>query len=201
MLISGRDVALRLAADCGLHRLQVRALLAAGLAGEPVRAGSAHLYDDAVIADLARRQIMTYREVEDACPRGPFIARVSPAREFHAAAAWEEQAAALEEWHVSAVTCLWMSIDRPVRFPFVATLADFVVWGAEITGWHPGSPVPGSPRRRRMRFQFAPPGDWFTGFEKRRIPLGPGQPYVIPGAPGTMLRDRPAAASPTEPQA
>ena len=95
MPISGRDVARRLAGDCGLHRVQVRALLAAGLAGEPIKVGRTHLYDDQLVDDLARRRVMADREIEDACARGPFIARVGSGRAFHVTASWEQQAARL----------------------------------------------------------------------------------------------------------
>lgn len=185
MLISGRDVAAYLGDTSGVHRKQVRALLAAGVAGEPVKVGRAHLYEKAVVAELARRRPMTDPEIEELCPRGPFIARVGAARAFHTQEPWEQQAEVLAEWYTSILARVWMAIERPIRFPFVATVADFVVWGADIVGWTGGALIPDErdPRRQMTRLEFSPPGDWFAGFANRRIWLGPGYPYFIIGAP------------------
>lgn len=185
MLLSGRDVARTFADGIGLSRTQVRNLLDAGLAGEPVRAGRAHLYESDIVAGLMRRELMSDAEIEQLCRRGPFIARVGPERGFRITSGEWQQAAALEEWYTSALTRVWMAIERPVRFPFVATVSSFVVWGADIVGWHGGALLQGDgdPRQQLTCFEFEAPGEWFTGFVDRRIHRGPGYPSLVHGAP------------------
>jgi hypothetical protein len=77
MLISERQAADRLLL-VGVSYRQARTVLASGLAGEPLRAPSASLYDEEAVAALAARPVLTEHDVEAACPWGLFVARSEP---------------------------------------------------------------------------------------------------------------------------
>ena len=73
-LLSGRQAA-QVLAGVGLNRSRARQVLAAGLAGEPIRTSSALLYDAAKVQALTERAIVTWREVAAMDLHTLFVAR------------------------------------------------------------------------------------------------------------------------------
>jgi len=167
MFISGRDARAILEA-AGFSSRHARTALACGLAGNPIRAGSAHLYDEARVRDLAARPTMGWRQVHEACPDGIFVARrdldVSrPLPELVELAARDW--GGLNPW-------VWLALSFQIKalggLPFVLTVAGSVVLGAEIVG-----------RRAGSELRLADPGPWFDQFRGRRLSTGPGRPWVL----------------------
>ena len=69
-------------------------------------------------------------------------------------------------------TCVWMRsrIERHGYLPLVATLAGFVVSGADIRDATTAGTL-----------NLAEPGPWFRTFEGRRLTTGPGRSWWIHG--------------------
>ena len=170
MLITGREAAHRLGA-AGLTRRQANRVLTAGFAGAPVRSTGAHLYDARRVADLERWPTVGDDVLDRACPRGIFIARRDVDLDTPAATQRETVRA---DWPISPYTAVLLRsrIEASGSLPFVATVCGFVALGADLTGLV--ATAHGS-----YLLELDEPGAWFEPLRGRRIPTGPGRPWVI----------------------
>lgn len=171
MLISGRAAAFRLE-SAGLHRRQARRLLATGFAGTPIRTTSALLFDACRIDDLVRWPLADQAELDEQCPWGIFIAR----RDVDVLASRAEQLATVHgDWPLNMITRVYLEgrIREHGFFPFVATVCGYVALGAEIVG--------GRVQEGHAVLDLRDPGEWFDELRYRRLPSGPGRPWVIRG--------------------
>lgn len=160
MLISGREATALLVATAGVTARQARQALAAGLAGEPERTRAALLYDEPRVTALAGRTPVDQPTMDRACPHGCFVARRAEQLE----GPWD-----FSPWSAALVAA---RVDQHGGFPFLATVAGFVVAGAEITG------LAGAGERQYL-FTLGPAGGWFGDFAGRRCPTGPGRPWAL----------------------
>jgi hypothetical protein len=165
MLLSGRQAAQILHA-AGISVRQARRILDLRLAGEPVMMPGAHLYQAALVEDLAARPVLTRSEVASWFPSGLFVAR----RDVPALAGRDEQLAVVQpRWPLPT----WVNATLGVRLwatgpmPFVATVTGFVVLGAELVALHRED-------AEHVSLELAPPGAWFASLRESRIALGPG---------------------------
>lgn len=169
MLITGRG-ARAVLEEAGVSTRLARTALSCGLAGEAVRTTAAHLYDEARVRELATRPVIRGGAFLDACPQGYFIAR----REIQVAVPREELIRQVAHGWTSVGMWTWtflgLRVQRLGRVPFVATVAGFIVLGADIIDLEPGCGL-----------TLAPPGAWFEPFESGRLPMGRGQSWVING--------------------
>lgn len=172
MLISGRE-ATTVLFEAGMTRRQARRALDAGLAGNPHRAAGAHLYDLDMVLELAARPWLTDEELDRLFPRELFIAR----RDLDVRSPEDVQLAGVREgWDLSP----WSRVLLRVRcaqhgfVPLVATVAGFVVLGAEITDVlvaETGHAV----------LALRGPGSWFEQVRGQRLGSGPGRDFVVRG--------------------
>jgi hypothetical protein len=167
MLISGRE-ARALLQGAGFSSRHARTALDCGLAGEPVRAKAAHLYDEARVHELAGRPTVEWRAVLEGCPEGIFVARreldltrSTPELVAQASRGWGEMNP-FQWWAMCA------HIHKHGSLPFVATVASVVVLGADVVGGLAGSEL-----------RLAEPGAWFDRFRGGRLVSGPGRPWVV----------------------
>lgn len=190
----------------GLHQRQGQAVLAAGLAGTPRQDGRARRFDPGRLVELAEATELTDDEIWSACPYGVFIARVAARRGFHHDAPRTEQIAAVRgPWYVPWLAHLWIHAHSTAmhRFPFIATVGDFVVCGGEIVGASYPDPELHTTNMsgKRTMWELAEPGAWYDAVAGRRLTLGPGYPWKIWGAPvsikqpSTEVPDLSAAAA------
>jgi hypothetical protein len=167
MFVSGRQARAILHA-AGVSTWHARNALACGLAGQPIRTAGAHLYDETQVRELADRRSVSWREVFETCPEGIFVSR----RDLDVALARDEIMDVVSRgWtEISPYVWLWLclQLDARGRLPFVATVAGFVVLGAEIVGLRPG-----------RGFELAAPGTWFDGFGNTQLAKGPGRAWVL----------------------
>lgn len=174
MLITGRE-ATSLVGLAGTRGRLAYEALRCGLAGEPVETPAAHLYDHARVVALAGRPTLTVVDLDERFPHGVFIAR----RSVHVDATFEEQAAVLApRWRLGMVHPVMIRTRAQDHgaVPMLATVAGFVVAGADIIG-----AAATSDGTTTLRLQ--PPGPWFADARETRIPAGAGRPYVIRGWP------------------
>src|ERR1700710_974419 len=167
MLISGREARALLQA-AGFSSRHARTALESGLAGEPIRAKVAHLYDEARVHELAGRPTGAWRAVLEGCPDGIFVARreldltrSTPELVEQASRGWGE----MNPFQWSAMCS---HIRRHGNLPFVATVGSVVVLGADVVGGRAGSEL-----------RLAEPGGWFNRFRGGRLASGPGRPWVL----------------------
>jgi hypothetical protein len=167
-MVIGARRARQLLTRRGVSEWSARKVLESGLAGEPIRSGSAVLYDEARVTELAQRPSVQWPEFYARCPAGVFVSR----RDFDAAGSRTEQLATLSEgW--SAV-CPWAWVGMSLRlemvgyFPFVATVGGLVVLGADIVE-----------TRGFSRLVLAPPGDWFEAAAGHWMPTGRGRRWFL----------------------
>lgn len=174
MLITARQAEEYLRSCLPLSRRQARRVLDAGLAGDPVRTRTAHLYDLAAVTALTRRPEVERDVIVSLLPPGIWVARrLVDAR----LPAGEQRAALADGWRLGLgrLGFLLFECDHRGFVPLVATVGGFVVAGAEIRGVGPGE------QPDRHRFELAPPGEWFEGFTERRLVSGPGASGVLLG--------------------
>jgi hypothetical protein len=150
---------------CLVTDRRARQALTAGLAGDPRRLPGVHLYESNLVEELAARCGLTDGEVDAACPHGLFVARRGDLRDHG--------------WRFSPWTWVWIRsrIERHGHLPMVATLAGFVVAGADIRDASTSGTL-----------SLVGPGDWFEALARRRLSTGPGRDWWIRG----LDRPRPA---------
>jgi hypothetical protein len=157
--ISGRKAA-DLLAWAGLGERQARAVLAAGLAGDPVRAGGQLLYDAERIRALTEASVVSSDALAAACPDGLFVSR---GRDLDGVT-----------WGFSPWTAVWVR-HRVVTAGCLAavnTVGSFVVSCAEIVDVRRG------PTGYHLTTRAAR-GAWSWTFAGARLITGPGRPWVL----------------------
>ncbi len=170
-LISGREAARELA-EIGLTRRQSCRVLAAGLAGAPIRTSSAVLYERHRVRELADRPVAGSTQVAEACPSGVFIAR----RDVDASRSEAERRAALQPaWAFSPLTAVLIraKVEQDGSLPLVATVSGFVTTGADLMGATRGP--------EGYVLDLRPPGPWFDPLRQCRVPSGPGREWLVRG--------------------
>ena len=183
MLIGARRAREVLVRD-GVSSWSAQRVLSAGLAGEPIRSGSAVLYEAARVMELAERPSARWPDIAGRCPAGLFVSR----RDFPATAPLADQLKALSVgW--SAVNP-WAWVGMALRIPhlgpagFVATIGGLVVLGADIVE-----------ARGFSELVLAPPGPWYDDAAGHWLPTGPGRPWLLTlGAPMTAAELSPCGA-------
>jgi hypothetical protein len=189
MKITGRQAGRILGGALGVDRESARRALLAGVAGPGERIGGLILYESAHLEQLVARindapgpDAMT---LDPICRGGIFTARVGPRRED--ASAWRAWAGAdmtapMPEqldavrmwWQMSAFTrvTLRVGIERDGYLPFLATVAGFVVVGADIVGLEPG-------RQEGTALRLREPSSWFEPLRQTRLPVTQGGPWQL----------------------
>jgi hypothetical protein len=157
----------------GVSAWSAQRVLESGLVGEPIRSGSALLYDEARVTELAERPSTPWRELGQRCPEGVFVSR----RAFPATGSRAEQVAALSSGWSSVSPWRLVAMSHWIQghgyFPFVATIGGLVVLGADIVQV-----------RGLSELTLAPPGSWFDVTAGHWLPTGPGRPWALyPGPP------------------
>jgi hypothetical protein len=88
-------------------------------------------------------------------------------------------------WDIAWLATIWLQIaaEKDGPFPLIATVAGFVVRGADIHEVDFGADG-------RARFLLAEPSTWFEHLRGRRFTTGPGRDCVVrlPGVSPTPLR-------------
>ena len=192
---STRDVIEYLRLTLRVSSRQAHHALLSGLAGVSVSDGRARRYDLERARSLGHVAELSDDEVWEACPQGVFVARIGPRRHFHVSQSRDEKIAAVaDDWYVPLFSHLWLNLhDGPDgTFPFIATVADFIVLGATIAGREVYGEEQHSTNRcfQLTRFTLTAPGPWYDALEGRRLTLGPGYPWKIWGAPVSAPFDR-----------
>lgn len=172
MLVSGREVAAGLG-TVGVPRSQARRLLAAGALGGRLRTPGADLWDELATLDLMSRPLLTPDAVRDRCPDGLFVSR----RALDLTVPRHDQLATIDGgWGFSRWTAVLLQsrLARTGSFPLVATVAGFVLLGADIVGL--------GRREGAWTLRLAEPGAWFEGVRHTRLPgLRGGRDWAIHG--------------------
>jgi hypothetical protein len=186
MKITGREAG-RALSTLGVDRESARRALLAGVAGPGERIGGLLLYDSARVDELISRVSaapeLDLDALDPICRRGIFAARVGPRREEgspHRAWKGADMTAPSSEqldgirmwWQMSPFTrvLLKLRVERDGYFPFLATVAGFVVAGADIVGLEPWRP-------EGTAFCLREPSPWFEAFRHRRLPVTKGGPW------------------------
>lgn len=196
MKITTREAIRRI---CELHligKVEANRVLAAGLAGPGTKAGSAILYDERSLAELLARPRCPDETLDEL---RPVIVRLGRDRRIDLSQTWQEQAEVVRRsWYIpyvlGPILDLWSGLNgrglngRGLdgrRFPLVATLASWVVFGAEVTGHtFDRDAVRAANRATPPRtFEVEPPGDWFEAMKETWLPLEHGPTVTIWGAP------------------
>jgi hypothetical protein len=168
-LLSGRQAAQVLAGG-GLNRSRAQQVLAAGLAGEPIRTSSALLYDAARVQALVERPVVTWRDVAAMDLHTLFVARgeVDPRQ-----SRLDQVRALSETWRFQLFTGVELKwrVEKFGPVPFLATVCGFVAFGAELSQFRP--------RALEGAGSVSEPGPWFEAFRDTRFPSGPGRPWVL----------------------
>lgn len=184
-MISGRQAEAVLHERIGLTRRHARRVLAAGLAGAPVRVGHFLAFVPERVDALATRAVVTEAEMDEWCPdllvlrRDVDITHPSPAVVTTLQDGWD-----FSPWTRVA---LHVRIERARErgcggMPVVATTAGFVTCGAELVCVRPTRDV-GPAGRIVSRLELVEPGAWFDHVRDRRYKTGPGRPWWIRGWP------------------
>jgi hypothetical protein len=186
MKITGREAGRALSA-LGVDRESSRRALLAGVAGQGERIGGLLLYDSARVEELILRvngsPELATDSIDPICRRGIFTGRVGPRREETSPfRAWKgaDMTAPLSEqfdgvrmwWQLSPFTrvLLKLRVERDGYFPFLATVAGFVVVGADIVGVEPVRP-------QGTALCLREPSPWFEAFRHARLPVTKGGPW------------------------
>ncbi|SDK04847.1 hypothetical protein SAMN05428985_102435 [Nocardioides sp. YR527] len=174
---------------CELHmigKVEANRVLTAGLAGPGQKVGSAIVYDERRLADLLARPRCTDQTLDAV---RPVIVRLGRERKLNLSQTWAEQAEVVRRnWYVPPLLGLmldrWGCLDGR-RFPLVATIASWVVFGAEVTGhtYDRGAPPAANRSAPPRTFHVEPAGDWFAPIEETWLPLEHGPTVTVWGAP------------------
>ncbi|MBC7279504.1 hypothetical protein [Nocardioides sp.] len=89
------------------------------------------------------------------------------------------------EQTLDAVRPVIVRLGRDRRFPLVATVASWVVFGAEVTGhtYDEGAPPAANRSTPPRTFQVELPGDWFEAMKETWLPLEHGPTVTVWGVP------------------
>jgi hypothetical protein len=180
-LMTGREACAELE-RAGISAWRGRSALECGLAGTPTRTRAAHLYDSRRVESLARRPVIDPWEMRSRAPGGFLLSR----RTVKVDVPDDQLVAELSAMPqgMSPYTALSLrfadrcTARRAEGLPFIATVAGFVVLGAEVNGLEGG------------RMVLRPPGAWFDGLAEAQFPTGPGRPWTLQ-EPGMWRTTRP----------
>ena len=166
MLISGREASAELA-EAGISERRARRALACGLAGPPIRTRAAHLYDATHVRELGERRIVWSAEMERRCPDGYFLSRRALQVDVDREVLLRELSVVPDG--MSPWTRTWLSLRGELcgGVPFVATVAGFVVHGADLVGIRGG------------QMHLADPGTWFEGLADAQLGSSLGRTWTI----------------------
>ncbi len=176
-----------------IGKVEANRVLTTGLAGPGAKVGSAIVYDERRLAELLARPRCTDQTLDAV---RPLIVRLGRNRRFDLSQTWEEQAEVVRpNWYVPFL--LGMFLDRwgcldGRRFPLVATVASWVVFGAEVTGhtYDRGAPPAENRSIPPRTFRVEPPGAWFEPIKETWLPLEHGPAVTVWGAPvNGLLRE------------
>lgn len=169
-----------------IGKVEANRVLTAGLAGLGQKVGSAILYDERKLAALLARPRCTDQTLDAI---RPVIVRLGRERKLNLSQTWEEQAEAVRRnWYIppllGSMLDRWGCLDGR-RFPLVATVASWVVFGAEVTGhtYDKGAPLAANRSMPPRTFHVEPPGDWFEPIEETWLPLERGPAVTVWGVP------------------
>lgn len=169
-----------------IGKVEANRVLAAGLAGPGRKMGSAIFYDERRLAALLARPRCTDQTLDAV---RPLIVRLGRDRKLNLSQTWEEQAEIVRRnWYVplllGSMLDRWGCLDGR-RFPLVATVASWVVFGAEVTGhtYDEGAPQAANRSTPPRTFRVEPPGDWFEPMKETWLPLEHGPAVTAWGAP------------------
>lgn len=173
-----------------IGKVEANRVLTAGLAGPGQRVGSAIVYDERRLAALLARRRCTDQTLNAV---RPLIVRLGRDRKLDLSQTWEEQAEVVRpNWYVpfflGTMLDLWGCLNGCLdgrRFPLVATVASWVVFGAEVTGhtYDKGAPPAANRSTPPRTFRVEPPGDWFDPMKETWLPLEHGPTVTVWGAP------------------
>lgn len=172
--VSARGAAAILAGD-GISRKMSRRILAAGLAGEPLRTSSATLYDASRVRGLLERPIVDVDQLPPPCDRALLEIRVPPGSTSQS---WTRIG------NAGAIVRVQLRVlaERYDLLPAVATCCGFVLGGFEVTGALPLNEealYEAVPSQALTKLQAQPPGEWLTEFSDRRLPSTAGNPWRL----------------------
>jgi hypothetical protein len=202
-LFSAREAA-RLLEFVGVSRRRTRQLLRCGLAGPPVVAANALLYDADRVSALCRWPLSTLGELDELCPRGSFLARryvdAEPPPADDRPDGWTDRRTDgwTDGWPLSPLTAVWIRhrVDQEGAFPFLGVVCGFITRGADITGVtlqgqstvsrSGGSRSGGS--QPLYRLELAPPGGWFESLRQHRLAAPGGKTFMVRGWPPPPVR-------------
>jgi hypothetical protein len=165
-VMSGREARARLE-HAGISGWRARSALECGLAGPPVRTRSIHLYEADRVEALANRRVVDPWEMRTRAPEGFLLSRRAVSVDVSHAELLEELSAMPHGMSPYRALSLRFADRHVDGLPFVATVAGFVVLGAEIRGL----------KGRTMLLR--PPGAWFDGMADVQFPTGQGRPWTL----------------------
>jgi len=142
-----------------IGKVEANRVLTTGLAGPGQKVGSSIVYDVGTLAELLARPRCTDQTLDAV---RPLIVRLGRDRKLDR----------------------WGCLDGG-RFPLVATVASWVVFGAEVTGhtYDEGAPRAANRSTPPRTFRVEPPGDWFEPMKEIWLPLEHGPAVTVWGAP------------------
>ena len=169
-----------------IGKVEANRVLTTGLAGPGQKVGSSIVYDVGTLAELLARPRCTDQTLDAV---RPLIVRLGRDRKLDLSQTWEEQAEIVRRnWYVppllGSMLDRWGCLDGG-RFPLVATVASWVVFGAEVTGhtYDEGAPRAANRSTPPRTFRVEPPGDWFEPMKEIWLPLEHGPAVTVWGAP------------------
>lgn len=165
-LMSGREARARLE-QADISGGRARSALEHGLAGPPVRTSAAHLYDGERVEALANRKVIDPWEMRARASRGFLVSRRAVSVDVAHAELLDELSAMPRGMSPYTALSLLFADWHVDGLPFVATVAGFVVLGAEVSGVEGG------------RMLLRPPGAWFDGMADAQFPTGQGRPWTL----------------------
>ena len=158
----------------GLARRHADRLLGCGLAGDPVVTPAATLYDERRVRELASRSVVDPREILPACPWGLLVGR----RPVDVRLDRRDQLDSVrDDWRLGWLPAseLRIRIRQHGHQPLVVTVAGHVALGADIVGIGERRDESGD---HVAVLDLRDPGSCFEVFRDRRLPTGPGRPWV-----------------------
>jgi hypothetical protein len=164
MLISGRQ-ARELLGEAGISERRTRIALASGLAGPVVRSGTAHLYEARWVIGLGQRRVVSHEEIHERCPVRVFVSRRPVSVASGTAQLREELSVIPGQISPYSAMALWCSDAMPGGTQFLATVAGFVVLGANVV------------RARGQHLVLGDPGPWFDGLMGAQLLTGKGRQW------------------------
>ena len=162
--VSARGAAEILARD-GLSRTTSRRVLAAGLAGEPLRTSAATLYDAGRVRSLLDRPVVELDVLPILGDRAVLEIRVAPGSDPDDRVRIGN-AGALVRVHLRLLAA------HHGFLPTLYTCCGFVLEGAEVTDAFGLS-------HHQTHLQVRPPGAWFASFSGTRLRSGPGNAWRL----------------------